>query len=275
MSNQSLHDLEAVSNTANQAYYESYQTAKAADEKAAAANDAYQKTLNDLYNTYDGYDTGNIKEKEKAYQEASKAKEEADAELAEATKVFEDAANEAQDAEDAVEARKEELRASRATDMTFVVHTARAECSFGLKESYLALDATHGIYTRQIAQMIVTDQVFNQNVINFCGCRSKENPRVIAEADRVAAEARAEIEAKKTWRDDFVQWFCGETEIKVDDSLIEQVVGECVTTFPKDLVWLDGHDKVTINEKSPLLRRCELKCNYGGSITILLSGQPE
>lgn len=272
MPGQSLHDLEGASNTANQAYCESYDTCMAANEKAAAAKEAYQKALNDLGNEYDG---GSMKEKQEAFQEALKAKNEADSELSEAAEAFEAAAAEAQLAEDAVAEKKAELRASRADDTTFVVHTARAECSCGIKESYLALDATHGVYTRKKPQMIITDQIFNKNVINFCGCTSRENPTVIAAAEQAAQAARDEIAANKTWRDSLVQLFCGTDEIEVTDSLIEQCVGECITTFPPGLTWLKEHEKVTVNKVSPLLRRCELKCNYGGSITILLSGQPE
>lgn len=271
MAGQGLYDLEDSSNAANQAFCESYDTCIAANEKAAAANEAYQKALNDLCNEYDG---GDMKEKQEAFNEAAKAKEAANAELADATDAYNEAAEAAQAAEDAVAQKKEELRASRAKDTSFVVHTARVECSCGIKDSYLALDATHGVYTRQIAQMIITDQMFNENVINFCGCKSKENPTVIAAAEEAAAEARAQIEAQKTWRDNVVQFFCGAEEIEVTDSLIEQCVGECITTFD-GLTWLDGHDKVTINQESPLLRRCQLKCGYGGVITILLSGQPE
>lgn len=276
MPGQSLQDLESISNTANQAHYEGYNAYQAAGEKAAAAEQNYQKALSDLNNEYNGYTYGeDRKEKEEAFREALKAKEEAEAELKNAEKTLEQAAEEAQSAQDAVDAKKEELRASRANDTTFVVHTARAECSFGIKESYLALDETHGVYTRQIPQMVISDQTFNLNVINFCGCKSKENPTVLAAAERAAKEAQQQIEEKKTWRDSVVQFFCGKKEIKVTDSLIEESVGECITEFPSNINWLNGHSKVTVNEKPLLLRRCELKCRYGGNITILLSGQPE
>lgn len=72
--------------------------------------------------------------------------------------------------------KKQELRDSRVNDTAYVVHCARIECPFGMRESYLALDATHGVLTHQIPQMTVKDMILNTNIINFGGCHSRENP---------------------------------------------------------------------------------------------------
>lgn len=53
-----------------------------------------------------------------------------------------------------------------------------------MRESYLALDATHGVLTHQIPQMTVKDMILNTNIINFGGCYSRENPDVQAEIEK-------------------------------------------------------------------------------------------
>ena len=63
--------------------------------------------------------------------------------------------------------------------------------------------------------------------------------------------------------------------MNVNERLMQECVGECKANFPANAEWIKGHEKVTINGQSVLLRRCSLMCNYGGCITILVSGQPE
>lgn len=272
MAEQSLKDLEAVSAAASAAHYENYEKLTAAAEKAEAADAAYKQALNEM--AYDEYGS-NYKENQEKFNEALAAKQEADAALDAANEAFEETAAAAQDAEDAVEAKKEAQRKSRSTDVSMVVHVARIECTCGMRESYLVLNDTHGVYTRQIPQTIVTDYVLDDNIINFGGCTSKENPTLIAAAEKAVAEAKAQIEANKGWRDKAMDKLFGDQEIEVTDSLLEQCIGECIAEFPAGACWKKKHEKVTVNDESPILRRCEIDCNYGGKITILLSGQPE
>ena len=91
---------------------------------------------------------------------------------------YEAAAAGAQAAAEAVEAKKQELRDSRVNDTAYVVHCARIECPFGMRESYLALDATHGVLTPQIHQMTVTDMILNTILLNFAFFHSRENTTV-------------------------------------------------------------------------------------------------
>lgn len=272
MAGSTLNELESTERNANQAFYDSYQAKTAADENAAAANEAYQQALNNLCNDYDGR---NPADKQSEFQEAKEALDNAKAEAESANESFEAAAEAAQEAADAVEAKKEELRKSRFKDTSYVVHTARIECSCGMRDSYLVLDRTHGVYTRQIPQMTVKDNILDTNIINFGGCKSKENPSLIEAAEKAVADARKLIEEGKDWRDHLMGIFVKEEEIEVTDSLLEQCVGECQMKLPKKSTWSKGHKKVKINRRAPLLRRCELTCNYGGKIIILLSGQPE
>lgn len=274
MAEGTMRDLEATAGAAGQVCAQDYETAKAANEKAAAAQEAYQQALNDACNEYDGQ---GMNEKMEKLQEAREAQEAANAEADAANEAFAASAEAAQAAEDAVEAKKEKLRESRAEDTSYVVHTARIECScaYQNKGSYLTLGATHGVYTRQIPQMTVKDTIVNTNVINFGYCTSPENPKVMEAAEQEVLEARAEIEANKGWRDNVAEWFFGAEEIEVTESLLKECAGECIAQFPIGTVWQKEHPKVTINGDSPLLRRCELTCIYGGHITILMSGQPE
>lgn len=272
MEGTSLSGLEETSRAATQDYLWKKNAMDTAGEKAAAADAAYRQAANEMSNQYNSMGTADSTKK---FQDALKAKQDADAQKKAAEGEFEESAKSAQDAANAVEDKKNELRASRTTDTSYVVHTARIECSCGLRESYLVLGATHGVITNQVPQMVVSDNTFDANVINFGGCTSKENPTLIAAAKQAAEEAQAEIAKKKGFLDHVVEFFTGDKSKATDvqDSLLEQCVGECKAQFPQG--WAKGHEKVTVNGESPMLRRCELVCKYGGIITILLSGQPE
>lgn len=287
--------LTALENSQNQAYegfFSAQDAVNAASERANAASDALQiaemRYMNGEIST---------EEWEAACQEMNEART---AEY-EANQNLEAAAAEAQAAAEAVEAKKQELRENRKNDTTYVVHCARIECPFGMRESYLALGPTHGVLTHQIPQMTVKDTILDQNIINFGGCHSRENPGVQAEIDRT----NEIIEGKKDWRDKVVGYFTKEwkknvaavkTGISIGKKLLgikdkpkteEEIeaekqqemwsdfVGECIAEFPADGEWLEGHEKVFINGEPVLLRRCSIMCNYGGCVTILVSGQPE
>jgi len=276
MGEMSLSGLEQMQGEANKKFTESYDAAQKASEKAAAAEEAFYKAAQD-------YTFGDMSDESFQKKEAAqKAMEEAKAEAEAAEKAMEEAAAEAQAAAEAVENKKEELRADRDNDTTYVVHCARIECSKGMRESYLVLGPTHGVKTRQIPQMTIKDILPEMNVINFGGCFSTENPSVKAAAEAAVMAAQKTIEDKHNQKgcvgrflDNVVDWFVGDHEMSVDESLMQQCVGECLAGFSKNPKWEKGHEKVTVNGEPVLLRRCSLTCNYGGCITILVSGQPE
>lgn len=285
---QSLGALEDTQNQAYESFYAAQDAVNAAAEQTIAAHEAVQEAEIKYMN-------GEISEEEwaAALQDLRDAK----AAEEEAAKDFETAAAEAQAAADAVEARKQELRDNRKNDTTYVVHCARIECPFGMRESYLALGPTHGILTHQIPQMTVKDILLNENIINFGGCHSRENPGVQAEIEKT----NAIIESKKDWRDNVVDYFTKRWNLKAgifkagisigkkllgikekeksEEEKLEEMksdfVGECTAQFPADGEWLEGHEKVFINGEPVLLRRCSIMCSYGGCVTILVSGQPE
>lgn len=284
----SLGALEEAQNQAYESYFAAQDAVNAAADRVAAANqaswDAETKYLN-----------GQMSQEEwEAVQQEMK-----DAKAAEkaANEALETAAEEAQEAAEAVEERKQDLRDNRKNDTTYVVHCARIECPFGMRESYLALGPTHGVFTHQIPQMTVKDMILDENIINFGGCHSRENPDV----QRLIAETNAIIEEKKDWRDKVVGYFTKKWNQKVDaakkvigfgkkllgikeeekseeekvEEMSSDFVGECTAKFPAEGEWLEGHEKVFINGEPVLLRRCSIMCCYGGCVTILLSGQPE
>ncbi|MDE6641384.1 MAG: DUF4280 domain-containing protein [Acetatifactor sp.] len=272
MSSSTLSDVENTANGAYMEYYEAGNALTAAQENKKSAEQAYE----DAWNQYMFEDPS--PESYEKMLEAERALEEAKAEEKAAAGALEAAAKKAQVAAELVEMKKEQLRKSRYTDTTYVVHCARVECSCGMRESYLALGPTHGVKTRQIPQMITSDTILDENIINFGGCKSKENPSLIAAAEEAARKANEEIKEKRS-KGGFFNWvidlFCGDGHIEVSDSLLEQCVGECKECFPADAEWRFGHKKVFINGKPVLLRKCSVRCIYGGLVTILLSGQPE
>lgn len=168
---ESLTDLEAAQGSACQAYMEQMQAAEAASTKAAEAKVAYGQASAEFYNN--PYSEAAKQKMDEAMQELIAANAEAEA----AEQLLEEKAQEAQEACDAVEAKLKELRESRTRDTTYVVHMARAECSCASRQSYLALDETHGVYTRQIPQMTVGDVMEMVNIITFGRRKSKENPK--------------------------------------------------------------------------------------------------
>lgn len=268
---ESLPDFEAAQGKACQAYMEQAQAAEEASAKAAEAKAAYQQAAAEFY--ADPYSPTAMQKMDEALQAMADANAEAEA----AQQLLEEKAQEAQEACDAVEAKMQELRRSRSRDTTFVVHTARAECSCAARQSYLALDETHGVYTRQKPQMTVGDVTEMVNIITFGRCKSKENPKVWEAAEAAAQAANEQIKNSENWRDKLINFFFRpeKKEIKVTDSLLEQCEGECIMEVPSGTDWLKWQGNVSINDKAPLMRKCELTCKYGGLITILLSGQPE
>lgn len=178
--------------------------------------------------------------------------------------------NEAKKNLDAYKAKQEFLRPF---DKTYVVHWAEIKCSCGLKDnrpSFLKLEESHGIFVKKIPQLHIMDQKVLENIIVFPGCKSLKNPSVKEAAEAAAKQALVETKRTKTWFG-----FGKEREVDVDESLMEECVGECNPIILTSTEWTQGKEKVEINGHAPLLRRSTLLCQHGGIITIDTSGQPE
>jgi len=282
----SLKELESSLSTAGEKFNEKYDAYKAAQEKTAAAVQARDEIL---YKYGLGNPTASCMAELAQADQFVKEAQDAEKNAALAANI---AMTQTQTAAALVKMKKASLRKSRDTDMTFVVYQARIECNFGMRESYLSLKSTHGVMTGRIPQMTVRDAKLNTNIINFGGCRSWENQSVRDAAERAANNAELRIKLNRDWRDTaaaavavtriainpckaIVDQFCKKEEDDVSNSLLAECVGECKACFPAHVAWEKGHEKVTINGEPVLLRRCTMRCNYGGRITILLSGQPE
>lgn len=276
MGGQELYALEEASYQANQAFFACQETLGQADSRLSAAKEDYQAALSKM-----SYGETPTEKDQKDFQNALQEMKAAEEMREAANSQMEDAAQAAQEAADAVEAEKEALRASRSEDTAYVVHGARIECTCGMRESRLLLENSHGVLTRQFPQMTVKDFRLDENVINFGGCTSTENPTTREAARRAAEKANEAIQEQKAsegFLGKVVRFFTGDGSqdtTAVSDSVVSQCVGECIGRFISADGWRNGHEKVTVNGEAPILRRCELDCIYGGHITILVSGQPE
>lgn len=159
MSDMSLTELEIKQGEAYMKYAEAIEAVEAAAAEKAAAQQAY----------YDAVTSDITEESCEKLEAAKKALEAAEDKETKANDALVIASGEAQSAARAVRDKKDELRADRDNDTTYVVHCARIECTYGMRESYLTLGPTHGVMTRQIPQMTVKDTVLNANIINFGG----------------------------------------------------------------------------------------------------------
>lgn len=274
MEGQTLRDYELAYQTAAEEQYAKAQAAQAAYEKSEAAEAVYNMALNDMRRMsayYDMPDEAVVK----AFDEALKAKESAKDELDTALRELDAATEAANDAAENLEAKKEELRKEARTDTSFVVHTARIECNYGTENTFLALDFDHGVTTKGYPQMLVSDHEIGRNVFEFYGCTSAGNPEVRKAAEAAVENTRKQVEASEDFRDRIMNAIFGKEKIEVTDSVLERVIGKCICKLPENIVWERGQENMEINGIKPILRRCKLKCIYGGTITILLSGQPE
>lgn len=282
----SLRELEDLLQSSGENFNEEYGKYKAAQEETAAAIRASDEML------YKYGLTDSAKEGAEKFEQAKQVIKEAQDKEKSAALLAKIALTQAQTVAAMVNMKKASLRKSRSADTTYVVCQARVECNFGMRESYLSLETTHGVMTKEIPQMTVKDAKLNTNIINFGGCRSMENPSVREAAEGAKRRSDRGIEKSKDARDAavavvkvaralnnpvraIVEWFCKEDKKDDIESLMKECIGECAACFPANAAWEKGHIKVTINGKPVLLRRCTMRCNYGGRITILLSGQPE
>lgn len=292
-----LRDLTEVRDKAYKDFYEAQETIRAIDERLEDLKRERSRAVMavelDRFMSGQGKTASCDEEKENEKKAAVQALEEALAAKEKAEADMQAAASIAQAAEAAVEKKKQELRDDREKDAVYVVHRAQIECPYGMRESYLALEYTHGVLTRKTPQMTVKDILLNKNIINFGGCYSKENPMVQEAIERVTAAANEQIDEMKDWRDDvigFAKKVTGffmspfipknapdrqKTEEELAQERMSECVGECIAEFPADAEWIEGQEKVLINGEPVLLRKCSIMCNYKGCITILDPGQPE
>lgn len=159
----------------------------------------------------------------------------------------------------------------------YVTHTAQMVCSCGSRASILVLQNSHGIYVRNYAQMTVKDCVPNENILNFGGCISMENPDTKKMAEEVVAKAEEQYkEQSKGFFNKIVDFFCStDAEAEPDESVVAMCMGHCNPCIDPDLMWSMGKEIVELKGDHPLLKGSTILCSYGGEIRLESPGQPE
>lgn len=153
--------------------------------------------------------------------------------------------------------------------ITYVVHGADTMCNLGLRMSKAVLRQSHGVFLRNLAQITDKDCVGDTNIINFCGCISADNPKTQEMAKTISAEVKENTGID--FEDHVMDMFCSGT---VGSVKVMGCAGEC-TPVIVSAAWDEVNDKVFTEGKKPVRGTAVLKCQYGGVITIELTGQPE
>ena len=255
---------------AQKAYEQDYERLEAACEKEKEAENAYFQAQVDLGNeivcSYGREEELNEKLNQAAdrYKEAMADRKKAEAALkGSQAGVLASAAM--------TEAKKAGIENTRDESMDFVVHMARIQCTYGMRESMAVLKTDHGVMSGRQAQMTVADADHAINFIDFGGCTSPENETVQTEAQKAMDTAMSDVE--KGMAASVAAAFTKEGTTELTDEIVNQCIGECLLKFPPGALWEKGHEKVKIQGDALLVRRCELTCAYGGLVTIVLSGQ--
>lgn len=163
---------------------------------------------------------------------------------------------------DLVKMKEAADEAVRKDDTTYVAETAIIQCSKGLRVSLLLVPNPHYTYAKGVPLCTIKDVVVDDNVVNFGGCTSFDNPKLDETVQTLIQELRDEnnyiVEQEDTTKRDELKGMCA---------------CPCEPEFLGD--WINGQENVLIDGGQPLLRRCELYCAKGGKITFRTSGQPE
>lgn len=152
---------------------------------------------------------------------------------------------------------------------TYVVHCAATSCDLGLRDSKLVLGMSHGVYLKDLAQVSIRDQIGVANVICFGGCVSAMNPSTLAVAQQMAAKVAAETGTAVPT--DIMGMFTKEGT----NGKALSVSGVC-TPIIVSPEWDNEKEDVTVaTGKKALLGEATLTCSFGGTITVIDTGQPE
>ncbi len=152
---------------------------------------------------------------------------------------------------------------------TYVVHGAVIQCNMGLRQSKLVLRQTHGVFLRKIAQINEKDGIGTENIIDFCGCISADNPLTMEKAMEIAE--KVEREKGENFDDNVEEIFCNGS---IGSVKTMSCAGKCIPQIISS-AWDEVKDGVLTEGKRPVRGTATLKCKYGGVITIELTGQPE
>lgn len=152
---------------------------------------------------------------------------------------------------------------------TYVVHNADIYCNMGLRMSKLVLRQSHGVFLKGRAQVTELDCTGKKNIIDFCGCRSGDNPATKKKAQDISK--KVEAATGENFSNEVEDIFCnGEIgSVKTMDC-----AGECVPDIVSSS-WDDIKDNVITDRQKTVRGTATVKCRWGGVITIETTGQPE
>lgn len=152
---------------------------------------------------------------------------------------------------------------------TYVVHCADVKCNMGLRMSKIILRQTHGVFLRQMPQITAVDCVGDTNIINFCGCISADNPRTIEKAQEIAETVKRAT--SEDFSNEVEDIFCNGS---IGSVKTMSCAGKCEPSIVSGS-WDEVKDTVLTSGKKTVKGIATVKCQYGGVITIELTGQPE
>lgn len=156
----------------------------------------------------------------------------------------------------------------------YVVHGACITCPYARRYGNVVVPMSHGDYIHNIDQLTVNDSVGMRNVLTFGVCTSPENPAVQAVAAQIAAKVAAQTKKKKkSFFEKVGDFFCKDKKDEApDESFVQMCAAPCVPLILGS--WDHGKETVELDGSKPLLADATLLCKWGGTITIVDSGQP-
>lgn len=154
-------------------------------------------------------------------------------------------------------------------DDTYIVHCAQTACDYGMRNSMLVLEDSHGVFLKGQAQITIRD-CKPENIICFGGCMSPENPSTIEAAKEIARDVAEETDMN--FEDQVTDVFMQESE---DGKQFMACYGECIPEIVS-IEWDKEKEDVYVEPgKKALIGEATLTCKYGGIIKIITTGQPE
>ena len=127
----------------------------------------------------------------------------------------------------------------------------------------LVLDKSHGVFLKNCAQLTIRD-CKPENIINFGGCNSPENPATIEAAKAIAQDVAAETEM------DFEEQVADLFTISGDSQPnCMMCFGECTPNIVSAEWDKEKEDVFVELGRKALIGKATLTCKFGGSLRSL------
>lgn len=172
---------------------------------------------------------------------------------------------------------------------TYVVSGAEIQCSCGTMHRTLRLKKSHGVYLNNgKAMMNIKDCIPNENIMDFEGCKSPNNPNIsiydvaakaaILNLGYVVNPAIGSLVVAEAIGDAVSGKHSFEKAADGFSSLmgLGYACKKCIPMFDKhSMSWINGKKDTLVDGQPALINICTIKCIYGGTITIVKTGQEE